>query len=35
VYPQAIADLTVNLTSAGEVLEQQVTLAYQFWRLSR
>jgi hypothetical protein len=35
VYPQAIADLTVNVTSAGEILEQQVTLAYQFWRLSR
>jgi hypothetical protein len=35
VYPNKIGDLTVNVTSAGEVLEQQVTFAYQYWRLSR
>jgi hypothetical protein len=34
-YPQAIGDLTVNITTAGEVLEQQITMAYQYWRLSR
>jgi hypothetical protein len=34
-YCQAVGDLTVNLTSAGEILEQQATLAYQYWRLSR
>jgi hypothetical protein len=33
-YCQAVGDLTVNLTSAGEILEQQATLAYQFWRLT-
>lgn len=33
-YCQAIGDLTVNLTTAGEVLEQQATIAYQFWRLT-
>jgi len=35
VYPQAIGELEANLTSAGEILTQTVTLAYQFWRLSR
>jgi len=34
-YCQNIGDLTVNLTSAGEVLEQTATLAYQYWRLAR
>jgi len=33
-YCQAVNDLTVNLTSAGEILEQQATLAYQYWRLT-
>jgi hypothetical protein len=33
-YCQAVNDLTVNLTSAGEILEQQATIAYQFWRLT-
>jgi hypothetical protein len=33
-YCQTVGDLTVNLTSAGEILEQQATLAYQFWRLT-
>ena len=33
-YCQAVGDLTVNLTSAGEILEQQATLAYQYWRLT-
>jgi len=33
-YCQAVGDLTVNLTSAGEVLEQQATIAYQYWRLT-
>jgi hypothetical protein len=31
---QQVGDLTVNLTSAGEVLEQQATIAYQYWRLT-
>lgn len=35
VYCQSVGDLTVNLTSAGEILEQQATLAYQYWRLAR
>lgn len=34
-YCQSVGDLTVNLTSAGEILEQTATLAYQYWRLSR
>ena len=34
-YPQSVGDLTVNITNAGEVLEQQITMAYQYWRLSR
>lgn len=34
-YCQAIGDLQVNVTSAGEILEQQATLAYQYWRLAR
>jgi hypothetical protein len=33
-YCQAVGDLTVNVTSAGEILEQQATLAYQYWRLT-
>ena len=33
-YCQSVADLTVNVTSAGEILEQQATLAYQYWRLT-
>lgn len=33
-YCQTIGDLTVNLTNAGEVMEQQTTIAYQFWRLT-
>lgn len=35
VYCQSIGDLTVNVTSSGEILEQQATLAYQYWRLAR
>ena len=34
-YCQNVGDLTVNLTSAGEILEQTATLAYQYWRLAR
>jgi hypothetical protein len=33
-YCQNVGDLTVNLTTAGEILEQQATIAYQFWRLT-
>jgi hypothetical protein len=33
-YCQSVGELAVDLTSAGEVLEQQVTLAYQYWRVS-
>jgi len=33
-YCQSVGDLTVNLTTAGEVLEQQATMAYQYWRLT-
>lgn len=33
-YCQNVGDLTVNLTSAGEIMEQQVTMAYQYWRLT-
>lgn len=31
---QAVGDLSVNLTSAGEILEQTATLAYQYWRIT-
>ena len=34
VYCQNVGDLAVDLTNAGEVLEQQATLAYQYWRLT-
>jgi hypothetical protein len=34
-YCQTVGDLTLNITTAGEVLEQQITLAYQYWRLAR
>jgi len=33
-YCQAVGDLTVNVTTAGEILEQTATLAYQYWRLT-
>lgn len=33
-YCQSIGDVTVDVTTAGEVMVQQATLAYQFWRLS-
>ena len=31
---QQVNELTVNLTSAGEILEQQATIAYQYWRIT-
>lgn len=34
-YCQTIGDLAMNITTAGEILEQQITLAYQYWRLAR
>jgi hypothetical protein len=34
-YCQTVGDLTLNITTAGEILEQQITLAYQYWRLAK
>jgi len=34
-YCQSVGELTVDITNAGEVLLQQATLAYQYWRLAR
>lgn len=34
-WVQQIGELALDQTVAGEVLTQQVTLAYQYWRLSR
>lgn len=33
-YCQAVGDVTMDVTTAGEVMVQQATLAYQYWRLS-
>lgn len=32
---QQIGELSLDMTAAGEVLTQQATLCYQYWRLSR
>ena len=34
VYCVNIGDITLDITTAGEIMKQQVTLAYQYWRLS-
>jgi hypothetical protein len=34
VYCQNIGDVNLDITTAGEIMKQQVTLAYQYWRLS-
>jgi hypothetical protein len=34
VYCQNIGDINLDITTAGEIMKQQVTLAYQYWRLS-
>jgi len=31
-WPQQIGELNLDITTAGEVLTQPVTLAYQYWR---
>jgi hypothetical protein len=33
-YCQSIGDIAVDITTAGEVMVQQATIAYQYWRLS-
>jgi hypothetical protein len=33
-YCQSVGDVSVDLTASGEVMLQQATLAYQYWRLS-
>lgn len=33
VWCTSVGDLTLNVTTAGDILEQQATLAYQYWRL--
>ena len=32
---QQVGELSLDLTAAGEILTQQATIAYQYWRLSR
>jgi hypothetical protein len=34
-YCVSIGDMTLNITNAGEIIEQQATLAYQYWRIAR
>jgi hypothetical protein len=34
VYCQNIGDINLDITTAGEIMKQQATLAYQYWRLS-
>lgn len=34
VYCQNIGDISLDITTAGEIMKQQVTLAFQYWRLS-
>lgn len=33
-YCQSVGEVTMDVTTAGEVMIQQATLAYQYWRLS-
>lgn len=35
VYCKTFGELTLDITTAGDILEQTATLAYQYWRLSR
>jgi hypothetical protein len=34
-YCVSIGDLALDITNAGEIIEQQATLAYQYWRIVR
>jgi hypothetical protein len=34
-YCVSIGDLSLDITNAGEIIEQQATLAYQYWRIVR
>jgi hypothetical protein len=34
VYCQSVGDVNLDITTAGEIMKQQATLAYQYWRLS-
>jgi hypothetical protein len=34
-YCRTLGPMNLDITASGEVLEQQVTLAYQYWRISR
>jgi hypothetical protein len=34
VYCQSVGDVNVDITANGEIMTQQATLAYQYWRLS-
>jgi hypothetical protein len=34
-WVQQVGELTLDQTNAGEILTQQVTLAYQYFRLAR
>ena len=33
-YCQSVGDVSIDITASGEVMLQQATLAYQYWRLS-
>lgn len=33
-YCQSVGEMSLDITSTGDVLTQQATLAYQYWRLS-
>lgn len=34
-WVQQVGALALDVTTAGEIIEQEVTIAYQYWRLSR
>lgn len=34
VYCQNVGDINLDITAAGEIMTQQATLAYQYWRLT-
>ena len=33
VWPQQVGEMQLDITTAGEIITQQITLAYQYWRL--
>ena len=34
-YCVSVGDMALDITNAAEIIEQQATLAYQYWRLAR